>query len=77
MLEVNVKEARRTLSSLLDKVEAGEEIILTRRGNKVACLVPPKRKKHLPSLHAFRRSLQIAGKSVSKTVINMREEARY
>jgi len=34
MLEVNVKEARSQLSSLLDRVERGEEIIINRRGKK-------------------------------------------
>ena len=32
MLEVNVKEARSNLSSLLDRVERGEEILIKRRG---------------------------------------------
>ena len=43
MLEVNVKEARSKLSILLDRVERGEEIIIKRRGKKVALLVSPKR----------------------------------
>ena len=50
MLEVNVKEARSKLSILLDKVERGEEIIIKRRGKKVALLVSPKREIALPSL---------------------------
>ena len=36
MLEVNVIEARNKLSSLLDRGERGEEIIIKRRGKKVA-----------------------------------------
>jgi len=32
ILEVNVKDARSNFSSLLDKVERGEEIIIKRRG---------------------------------------------
>ena len=44
MLEVNVKEARSKLSLLLDRVERGEEIIIKRRGKKVALLVSPERK---------------------------------
>jgi len=39
MLEVNVKEARSNLSSLLDRVEAEEEIIITCRGKNVAKMV--------------------------------------
>ena len=57
MLEVNVKEARSQLSSLLDRVERGEEIIINRRGKKVALLVSPERKNTLPSLKDFRASI--------------------
>jgi prevent-host-death family protein len=38
MLEVNIKEARSNVSKLLDKVERGEEIIITRYGQKVAVI---------------------------------------
>jgi len=44
---VNVHEAKTHLSRLLQRVEAGEEIIIGRAGQPVAQLVPyePKRKK--------------------------------
>ena len=77
MLEVNVKEARSKLSILLDRVERGEEIIIKRRGKKVALLVSPKRGNALPSLKKFRASISAAGKSLSKTVIDLRKEERY
>jgi len=41
MTEVGAFEAKNTLSLLLDRVEAGEEIVITRRGRPVARLVPP------------------------------------
>jgi len=37
-MQIKVKDARSKLSSLLDRVEKGEEIIITRRGKKVARL---------------------------------------
>jgi prevent-host-death family protein len=37
---VNVHEAKTTLSELLKKVEAGEEIIIARAGKPIARLVP-------------------------------------
>ena len=77
MLEVNVKEARSKLSILLDRVERGEEIIIKRRGKKVALLVSPERKNALPSLKDFRASISTTGKSLSETVIDMRQEERY
>lgn len=37
-------EAKNTLGSLLDRVERGEEIVITRHGKAVARLVPDKRR---------------------------------
>ena len=41
MKEVGAFEAKSRLGQLLDRVEAGEEVIITRRGRAVARLVPP------------------------------------
>lgn len=38
MVTVNLAHAKARLSELLDKVEAGEEIVITRRGRPVAHL---------------------------------------
>ena len=35
--------AKAHLSELIDKVEAGETVEITRRGKTVACVVPPER----------------------------------
>jgi prevent-host-death family protein len=40
MIEVGAYEAKTRLSSLLDKVEQGEEVVITRHGAPVARLVP-------------------------------------
>ena len=40
MIEVNVHYAKTHLSRLLAKVEAGEEVIIDRRGRQVARIVP-------------------------------------
>jgi prevent-host-death family protein len=42
--ELAVYEAKTRLSELLDRVQAGEEITITRRGSPVARLVPPNAK---------------------------------
>jgi prevent-host-death family protein len=42
MREIGAFEAKNTLGSLLDRVEKGEEIIITRHGKPVARLVPNK-----------------------------------
>ncbi len=40
MQEIGAFEAKNTLGALLDQVESGEEIIITRHGKAVAKLVP-------------------------------------
>ena len=40
MREIGAFEAKNTLGSLLDLVESGEEVVITRRGRPVARLVP-------------------------------------
>jgi prevent-host-death family protein len=40
MLEIGAFEAKNTLESLLDRVEHGEEIVITRHGKPVARLIP-------------------------------------
>ena len=41
MKEVGAFEAKNRLGQLLDWVEAGEEVVITRRGKIVARMVPP------------------------------------
>jgi prevent-host-death family protein len=41
MKQVGAFEAKSRLGQLLDWVEAGEEVVITRRGKVVARLVPP------------------------------------
>jgi prevent-host-death family protein len=76
MLEVNVRDARSNLSSLLDRVEAGEEVIIKRRGKKIARIISPQPESHLPSLKDLRSSIKIDGKPMSEVVIDARREER-
>ena len=41
MREIGAFEAKTRLGQLLDRVEAGEEVAITRRGKVVARIVPP------------------------------------
>ncbi len=43
-MQVNVPEAKTQLSRLLELVESGETVIITRQGNPVAELVPARKK---------------------------------
>lgn len=39
-MEIGAFQAKNTLGDLLDRVERGEEVVITRRGKRVARLVP-------------------------------------
>ena len=41
MVTLSVSEARAALPQVLDRVEAGEEVVLTRHGRQVAVIVRP------------------------------------
>ena len=58
MLTVNLAQAKAHLSDLLDKVEAGEQVVITRHGRPIAHLSPATpRKVPLRSLAPFRAKM--------------------
>lgn len=74
---VSVKDTRRQLKTLLDRVEAGETIAIARRGSVIAKLVPPgTRIKRLPSLATLRRTIRPKGRPLSIVVQEARTEDR-
>ena len=79
MDSVNMVEARKRLGELVRAAERGETVTITRRGKEVARIVPAGQKplKPLPDLTEFRASIKVKGKSLSQTVIDMRNEERY
>jgi prevent-host-death family protein len=59
MKQVGIKQARQELPGLIDRAEAGEEVIITRQGKPVAKLIAaPRTLKALPSLAQFRKGLK-------------------
>jgi prevent-host-death family protein len=77
-MEVGIRELRQNLSELLDRVTAGEEILVQRHGRVVARLLPPDpAERMLPSMHEFRESVQIHGRPLSEEVACEREASRY
>ena len=77
MREIGVFEARTHLSELLAAVEAGETVMITRRGKAVAQLVPVKGET-ATRLAALRRLQQLgagAGMSVDE-ILSARDEGR-
>ncbi|MBX3615648.1 type II toxin-antitoxin system Phd/YefM family antitoxin [Nitrosomonas sp.] len=61
MLTVNIHEAKLHLSELIEKVVAGEEIIIVKAGKPVAKLVPLHSAPSARSLGIFQGKLKIPG----------------
>ncbi len=77
-MEINAKQARAKLSSLLKRVEEGGEVVLLRHGRRIARLVPAEKKQvRLPNLKEFRASIRINGEPLSMGVIKGREKERF
>jgi len=76
MRTAGVREARQSLSALLDEVKKGREIVITEHGRPVAKLVPLEgpRGKGVPDLAAFRRSMPVFDPPLSATIDEDRED---
>ena len=67
MIEVGAFDAKTHLSSLLDRVMQGDEVLITRRGTPVAKLVPAgharkaKAAAAIEKLRAIRRDVRLGG----------------
>ena len=75
MLTVTLVEAKTRLSELLDKVAAGEEIVITRHGRpaaRIAAVEPPKQP--VPDLSAFRARMPRLRKPSHILIREMRDE---
>lgn len=76
--KVSVREAREGLRRLLDQVQAGDEVVVLRRGVEVGRLVRPERKSPpLPDLSSFRASIKLRGLPLSQDVQKTRRSSRY
>jgi prevent-host-death family protein len=82
MREVGAFEAKTHLSELLAAVEAGEEVLITRRGKPVARLVPAQdpgitRKKAIEGVAALRREIAASGGGLTMAdILSARDEGR-
>lgn len=75
MSTVTLAQAKTHLSRLLDQVEAGEEIVITRRGQPVARISPVERSKHpVKSLAEFRNRMPQWRKSSAELLREMRDD---
>jgi prevent-host-death family protein len=78
MERIGIYDARAKLSELVERVQAGEEVVLTRHGEPVARLVPEKGRRKRSSaaavtrIRALARKLDVRDVDVRKLI----EEAR-
>jgi prevent-host-death family protein len=85
MISVGIKELKAKLSSYVDRVRHGEEVVITEHGKEVALVIPISReRKALKSLIDSGKAkwsggkpegldnIKIKGKSLSKTVLEER-----
>ena len=77
MVTVSVAQAKAHLSDLLDKVETGEAVVITRHGRPVAQLsAAPRIKTPLKPLGAFREKMPRWRRSSAALLRAQRDEAR-
>ena len=76
MVQVTVAQAKAQFSSLLDAVQAGETVVITRRGKAIAELVPRCSVRDLlPQLATLRGSLPEQPSSGVETMRALRDES--
>lgn len=76
MRTAGIREARQHLTALLAEVRKGREVVITDRGEPVACLVPPPKqsRRAFASRSRFRATVRLAGKPLSQTITEDRED---
>ena len=78
MRSVNVSEARRRLAELLDAVEAGEDIVISRRERPVARLVPvPRQGAPFPDRSSLRAEIPAMTECAEHVVRSLRDGERH
>ena len=78
MRSLSVKEIRSQLSEIIHDAEVGDSTVITRYGVPVAQIVPvEKQRPKFPDMSEFRAKVKMRGKSLSETVIEMRDEERF
>lgn len=76
MIKTGIKEIRKDLSKYINRVQKGEEIIITKRDEPVAKLVPIEKigPMKLKSHKELRNAINPMGKPLSEIILESREE---
>lgn len=81
-MRISVSEAKAQLTDLVRRAEAGEEVVLTRRGKPAARLVPPAPQKQWkpvdPAIfEKLDKIMPVQKESAGDFIRRMRDDARY
>ncbi len=77
MRQINIRVAREHISKLINEVEHGVEVVITRRGHTVARLMPVEERPHLSDRSAFRASLPTSSTPSAELIRTSRDEERF
>lgn len=82
MERINLADAKARLSEIVDRVEAGESIEITRRGKPAARLVPPAPERvwkpiDVDMLERLQAKIPMQKESAGEFIRRMRDDARY
>jgi prevent-host-death family protein len=78
MYTFSLAEAKAQLSKLIELVEGGEQVTITKRGKAVVKIVksdPPRQ--HVPSLAEHRAGIRYLGEPAAEFIRKMRDSDRY
>jgi antitoxin (DNA-binding transcriptional repressor) of toxin-antitoxin stability system len=80
MSQINLAEAKARLSELVDRAEAGERIVITKRGKPVLEMVKPRSAPQRIDLKALRKltaGLPRQKQGAAQALRELRDQARY
>ena len=77
MIQIGAFEAKNTFGSLLDRVEAGEEILITRHGKPAARLTKPITEFDRAQAHAALERIRLRAKEAKAGPFNWEEWKSY
>lgn len=70
MVKIGAFEAKNTLGTLLDRVERGEEILITRHGKPIARLIPNAGTTDRAQVHAASERIRLRAKNLKLGVFD-------
>jgi prevent-host-death family protein len=74
MRTAGIREARQNLTSLLDDVRKGRQVVISDRGRPVAMLVPVRTAEGFPDLKPVRRRVRATRAKLSEAVVEDRDD---